>query len=80
MDLWDITGGELDPRKEVITWTSHAWTTETKDLIVTCSDEGHLLVIRPLTNECILCDRLYGCQVNKKGEYTPAHFVSVKTC
>ena len=60
-NIEEVSGGELDPNKELITWTSHAWTTETKDCIVACSDEGHVLVFRPLTNECIMFDRLWTC-------------------
>jgi hypothetical protein len=59
LDIASLTEGEFDCSKEVITWTSHAWTTETKDLIVAVSDEGHLLVVRPQTEECIMCDRIH---------------------
>jgi hypothetical protein len=59
LNIESLTEGEFDPKQEVITWTSHAWTTESKDLIVAVSDEGHLLVVRPLTDECIMLDRIH---------------------
>jgi hypothetical protein len=77
MDLAEITGGMLDPFRDHITWTGHAWTNLTKDypkLLIACSHEGHVLITDTM-NKVVDCFR------SQEDNYPNFdHFVSVQTC
>lgn len=85
LDLADLTEGTLDPFRDTITWTGHAWTNLVKDdpkLLIACSLEGHVLIVKALNGEVIDCWRSE-TELDIVDDYQePVYdrFVSVATC
>jgi len=68
----------MDINEESITWTGNAWTNLIKDdpkLLISCSLEGHVLIIKAATEEVIHCFRTQYDEPRKFDK-----FVSVQTC
>jgi hypothetical protein len=58
LDLAESTEGIIDPDRESVTWSGHAWTNLVKDdprLMIACSEEGHVLVMKPTSDQVISC-------------------------
>lgn len=53
-----LTNTLMNPETDQITFTGHAWDKNFLNLLVACTSQGHLIVLKPESDdevECIMC-------------------------